>query len=49
MKARLAPLIRRGVVIVREIDAKQGGSLNVGIDDDSSNGHYDHFDDFRFV
>lgn len=38
LKARLASLIRSGTVIVREIDAKQGGSLDVGIDDDSSNG-----------
>lgn len=38
LKARLAALIRSGVVTVREIDAKQGGSLDVGIDDGSSNG-----------
>ena len=37
LKAMLATLIQRGVVVVREIDAKQGGSLDMGIDDDSSN------------
>lgn len=38
LKTKLRALVESGAVVVREIDAKQGGLLTMGIDDDSSDG-----------
>lgn len=38
LKAKLATLVQTGSAVVREIDAKQGGLLCMGLDDASSDG-----------
>jgi len=38
LKTKLRALVQNGAAVVREIDAKQGGLLTLGVDDDSSDG-----------
>lgn len=38
LKTDLRALVKSGAVVISEVDLKQGGLLNVGIKDDSSNG-----------